>query len=204
MPIAILIHGFNVFDGGRATVGRLRPFFADRKVPYLMVNYGWFGIGRTYVKNDNVARRVAGACRTARELDQNRPIIVVGHSNGCAITWLAAREHGVEIDRAVFINPALDEDAVIPPGIRSLHVWHSPDDKPVAWSRKLPFHPWGNMGAIGYQGPADERVENFDKQSGYRAASSKAHSDVFSDELLPFFGPLIAGRAVDGMEMRSL
>ncbi len=196
MIVAVLVHGFNVWDGGRATVGKLRPFFADQKVPYVMVNYGWFGIGRTYLKNRKVAKSVARACVTAKQ--SGHQVIVVGHSNGCAITHIAAERYGALIDKAVYINPALDADMPLPQTVRTLDVWHSLDDKPVKYARLLPRHPWGAMGSKGYCGPADGRITNFDKQHDFEQCS-RAHSDVFSTELLPYFGPVIAGTTLEGL-----
>lgn len=196
MSIAILVHGFNVWDGGRATVGKLRPFFANSKIPYLMVNYGWFGIGRTYIKNRKVAKKVANACKTAKIMEPNKTIILVGHSNGCAIIYQACKRYGAEVDKLVFINPALDKDVAIPEGVGSVDVWYSPSDKPVKWSKYLPFHPWGEMGRVGYVGPRDARVRSFDKETSFKVSSSE-HSDVFSIEKLPYFGPLIVERALE-------
>lgn len=196
--IAILIHGFNVWDGGVATVGKLRPFFADLAVPYVMVNYGHFGIIETRLKNRKIARRVARAVTNARS--GNYQVIVVGHSNGCAIAHLAAEEYGAQIDRAVYINPALEEHIGPPVGIRSLHVWHSPSDRPVKWAEWLPgcnARPWGEMGATGYIG-RDDRVENFNKEQDFTVSSS-GHSDMFSIEQIGYFGPIVAARAVAGM-----
>ena len=195
MSIAILVHGFNVWDGGRATVGKLRPFFADSKIPYLMVNYGWFGIGRTYLKNRKIARKVAYACKTAKLMEPGKPIILVGHSNGCAIIYQACKYFGAEVDKAVFINPALDKHVDIPDNLAKLDVWYSPSDKPVKWSKWLPFHPWGEMGRVGYKGPSTDKVRSFNKETAY-PVSSAAHSDVFSVENLPFFGPLIVKEAL--------
>lgn len=193
--IAILIHGFNVRDGGRATVGKLRPFFARRQIPYVMVNYGWFGIGRTYIKNRKIAGQVALACEAAQRVGEK--VAVVGHSNGCAIAHCAAERFGAQIDKLVYINPALEKDTPLPESVNSLDVWHSPGDHAVKLSKWLPQHPWGEMGATGYQGPEDQRIVNYNKQDDprYSYICSSGHSDVFDVDKLPFFGPIIVSRA---------
>ena len=194
--IAILIHGFNVWDGGIATVGKLRPFFADLGVPYVMVNYGHFGLLETRLKNRKIALQVAEAVRNARAGGLSP--IVVGHSNGCAIAHLAALEFDAAIDKAVYINPALDEKTPIPVRIGAVDVWHSPSDAPVRWAQLLPgsnARPWGQMGAVGYQGVPDPRVRNFNKEFGFDVCS-KEHSDVFDVERMPYFGPIIAEKAL--------
>lgn len=195
--IAILIHGFNVWDGGRGSVGKLRPFFADLGAPYVMVNYGHFGLLDTRFKNRKIAHRVADAVTSARVKGFDN-IVVVGHSNGCAIAHIAAT-CGAQIDRAVFINPALKKDIEIPASIKSLDVWHSPSDIPVRLARYLlpsGARPWGRMGADGYAGN-DSRVRNFNKETDYQI-ESREHSDAFDIERITYFGPLIAGLALDG------
>ena len=195
--LVILVHGFNVWDGGRATVGKLRPFLSQLGVPYIVLNYGHVGLIRTRLKNRAIAKRLAASLRTALAAGQ-RPI-VVGHSNGCAIIHLAlAQMAWREQVEATYINPALRKDAAMAPSLKRLVVWHSPSDKPVRWSKWLPTsnaRPWGEMGATGYTGN-DSRVVNHNKES--MAPPSASHSDVFSVELLPFYGPLIAGDVVGG------
>lgn len=193
--LAILIHGFNVWDGGRATVGKLRPFFGTLGVPYVMVSYGWLGLIRTRLKNKRIARRVAQAAKAAKAGGSR--VIVVGHSNGCAIAHLAARLYGAPIDVAVYINPALEPTTPRPNTIRKLQVWHSPSDRPVRWARFLlpsSARPWGAMGAVGST-IEDPSVVNINKQVGYRV-SSRAHSDLFDIEQIGYWGPLVAVSAI--------
>jgi len=190
--LVILVHGFNVWDWGRSTVGKLRPFYAAYRIPYIMVDYGHFGVGETYWKNKKIAKKLSIACTNAKL--SGYKIILVGHSNGCAIIHQAAEQFKAEIEKAVYINPALDKDADPALSMGSLDVWHSPSDKPVKWSRKLPFHPWGEMGSTGYIGESP-KVRNYNKEEDH-AVSSKEHSDVFSIELLPYFAPLIIGQSL--------
>lgn len=193
MKLVILIHGYNVWDGGRATVGKLRPFFAEHSVPYIMLDYDHFGLIDVRFKNKGVAKRLSVACTNARAAGFE--VVVVGHSNGCAIMHQAAHEFDAKIDKAVYINPALDADAEPANTVRSLDVWYSPSDKPVMFSKWLLHHPWGDMGAKGYIGGSD-KVASFNKESGY-FASSKEHSDMFSMELLPTFAPIVVSRALN-------
>lgn len=193
--IVVLIHGFNIWDGGRATVGKLRPFFADLGVPYVMVSYGHFGLLDTRFKNLRIAEQVATAIANARR--GNHQVIVVGHSNGCAIAHLAAQHYGARIDQAVYINPALEANIEIPESIRRLHVWHSPSDGPVKWAKWLPAanaRPWGEMGATGYTGH-DHRVLNFNKEDRFGVVS-KGHSDMFDIERIGYYGPIVASTAI--------
>ncbi len=193
----MLVHGINARHGGRATVGKLRPFLSQLGAPYIVLNYGRVHMLGARLNNRGIATRLAESLRTALAAGQ-RPL-VVGHSNGCAIIHLALAQLACrEQVEATYINPALRKDAVMAPSLKRLVVWHSPSDKPVRWSKWLPTsnaRPWGEMGATGYTGN-DRRVVNCNKENMHPASSS--HSDVFSLELLPFYGPLIADDVVGG------
>jgi hypothetical protein len=193
MKIALLVHGFNVFDGGVATVGKLRPFLANAGVPYIMFDYGLLGVIGTYRKNKKLAACVADACWTAYA--SGHEVYAFGHSNGCAILDYAANIHNAPIHKSVYINPALEKDKVLGAGVKALDVWYSPSDRPVRLSKYLPLHPWGEMGRTGYRGVVDTRITNYNKENDFKF-SSKAHSDMFSLELLPFFAPLVTATAL--------
>lgn len=197
-PQILLIHGFNVWDGGKATVGELRGYFAARDMPYHILKYGHFGLWDARTKNDNVARQVADFVTRAKE-----PVVCIGHSNGCAIIYLAITKYNAHPAHCVFINPALEADALEQPLPISFDIWHSPSDKPVKWARFLPktqFRPWGDMGAVGAtNGKPDSRIVNYNKETDY-PVSSNEHSDVFRTEKLSFFGPLIVNTTLQRIE----
>ncbi len=194
--LALLIHGFNVWDGGRQTVGKLRPFFADINMPYIMLNYGHFGLLDTRFKNDKIAKRVVRACSSANLAGYK--VIAVGHSNGCAIIHRATTKYLAAIEQAVYINPALKKDLVPGKQVLRVDVWHSPSDRPVKLAKLLPFanaRPWGEMGATGYRGD-DGRMRNRDKEYDYRVDSCE-HSDMFKMEKLAFFGPKVVSTLIE-------
>ena len=196
--LALLIHGFNVWDGGRATIGKLQPLLVAQGISCILVNYGYLGLAGTYAKNKKIARNVTLSLKAAKLAGYQ--VTAFGHSNGCAILDIATHTYKAPLHKAVYINPALDKDRERSSTVDFIDVWHSESDKPVKWSKHLPFHPWGEMGAVGYQGPPDESVRNFDKQHGYQL-SSKAHSDVFDIKLLPFFGEKVIHNAFTGASM---
>ncbi len=182
----ILLHGFNVTDEGCATVGKLAPYFERRGFAVKRPRYGWRGLLGVRFLNNTFGRLVA---------DLSEPgDIVVGHSNGCAIA-VKALEHGAIFDQLVLINPALDSDYEFPANVRRVHVWHSPSDAPVRFAKWLPWHSWGDMGAVGYTGD-DPRVVSYDKERGFIGMSSSAHSDVFEDRKLEFFAPIIVDQVL--------
>ncbi len=196
-PQVLLIHGFNVWDGGRKSIGELRGYFAAANIPYHILKYGHFGLRDTRTKNDNVARQVTNFIKNS-----NEPVIVIGHSNGCAITHLAMDLYGAQPAHCVYINPALKR-ALIHHKCPSYDVWHSPSDKPVKWAKWLPnqrFRPWGIMGAFGADAPHHTDVINYNKETDFDV-SSETHSDVFSTEKLSYFGPLIVSTALTRVKL---
>lgn len=178
-----LLHGFNVSDGGERTVQALAPFFEAEGYEVKRFRYGWRGLLGVRMMNDTFARILADIIEPGD--------IVLGHSNGGCIGYLAAAEHAAPIGQLVLINPALDADVKFPAQLRAVHIWHSPSDRPVAVAKLLPWHNWGDMGAVGYRGPHDPRVRSYNKENGY-PVSSREHSDVFTEPRLSYFGPLIA------------
>ena len=193
--MAILVHGYNVWDGGQATVGKLQSFLEVRGVDCIVLNYGWTGLIGTYKHNSSIAARIGKAAHAARLAGYT--VIAFGHSNGCAILHMATTRFSAYIPFMTYVNPALGKTMHPGRNVESLHVWHSPSDAPVRWAKYLPFHPWGEMGATGYTGD-DKRVTNFDKQYGY-PVSSREHSDMFLVEGLPFFGPLCVDTRLDSI-----
>jgi len=188
MKVAVLVHGF-ASKGGKGSTDLLRPYFEDAGYQVAELDYRWTGLIGVRTCNKKLAQSWAGWCRIVASYADE--IIGVGHSNGCAIlrasVWL-----GAPFTQLVFINPALNtkgKKTRLGPLVKSVHVWHSPSDRAVRIARFLPRHPWGRMGAIGYKGN-DPRYLNYNKQRDFKV-SSRSHSDIFHDEKLAFFGPLI-------------
>lgn len=191
-PQVLLIHGFNVSDKGVGSVGELRGYFAAESFPYHIHKYGHVMLLETRFMNDNIAKDVAEFIENA-----DRPVVAVGHSNGCAIIYLAMTLYGARPKHCVFINPALVRDIDLPAHC-SYDVWHSPSDRPVKLARWLPrtkYRPWGDMGAVGANPKEGLDLVNYNKEDNY-LVSSNEHSDVFHTSKLSYFGPLIVGTVV--------
>jgi len=167
--LVYLVHGFNVQDDGANTVGRLRPFFERAGCNVIELNYGYFNLLRVRLCNRSIARVIASSI----EPDS----IVVGHSNGCAIIYRAAKA-GAKFRHATLINPALDDDKAIA-GARTVDVWYSPTDKAVPLSRLLLFHTWGTQGRDGYNGPPKKNYRQFNADLEFDA--DVGHSGIFAD-----------------------
>jgi hypothetical protein len=191
-PRAILVHGFNVRDKGAGSIDKLGSYLEARAFRIQQFDYGWLFLLGVRMKTRKHARRLAAMSQPGD--------VAVGHSNGCNLIVEAAWR-GARFKRVVFINPALDADTPLPPQIDRCDVWHSPSDQAVRFARFLWFHPWGNMGAIGYVGNS-KRYRNFNKETGFER-SSDSHSDVFSDSLLPYFGPKIVDALDDPLPEKN-
>lgn len=200
--IVLLIHGINV-SRPSASVGALKTFFQANEVPCIMVEYlhtGWLG---ARCKNKRLAKRIASITKAIKK-NNGVKIIVVGHSNGCAIAHLATKEYDAYVNYLVYINPALKRTLAPGPTVERCDVYHSPSDLPVRVARILSkltklisknwfnARPWGSMGAFGYEGD-DKRMVNYDKENESPVVSS-GHSDIFDFDKIPFFGPVITKR----------
>lgn len=205
---AILVHGFNVSDGGQGSVGMLEPFLAAQGIVPHRLNYTHFGFLEARLRNAKVAQTVS---RIAYNLKlRGDTVMAFGHSNGAAILHLATTHYDAKIDHLVYVNPALQRELAPGRHVKSCDVWHSPSDMPVAiaeFIRKLTFsainsRPWGDMGAFGYVGE-DKRMRNFNKESDY-LVSSEGHSDVWQLDKLAYFGPEMIWQAKAAMEHAGL
>ncbi len=164
----VLCHGFNVRDGGKGTTDSLRGLVEACGHTVLEADYGLFGLFAVRYFSDNIASVVAGMTPKGS--------VGVGHSNGCNIL-LQAAEQGASFDKLIFINPALDNDFIVPEQVKSVAVICNNEDNVVQLSKFIPFHRWGNAGKVGYKG-GDGRVKNYE----FETCGDNAHSDAFTTE----------------------
>jgi hypothetical protein len=188
----ILVHGFNVKDGGVGSVGKLKPFFEKTGCTAEMFDYGWFGLFHTRWNNGSVAERLNERVLDLKSIGHK--VIVVGHSNGATITHLSAQKHQCPIDRAVYINPALDHDIKIPESIKEVDVWHNPHDRIVTLSKFRLFHLWGEAGRYGLT-RFDYRCKNYNVVN-FLSGKGGSHSKPFSDDAIETLAPAIVNAAL--------
>jgi hypothetical protein len=182
MPNAHFIHG--AFDSdGRRHIDWLAPYFEARGyTPITTFDYGWTGIISAALFNRRLAKMLAASVTPGD--------IGVGHSNGCHILKLAV-ELGAPFKELVFLNPALDRDAYIAPSVKRITVFHSPSELPTAIARYIPFHPWGDMGRVGYTGK-DARFVNVNLESS-KEYPAKGHTYFAHHRAAQeLWGPVIA------------
>ncbi len=199
---AWLVHGFNVRDGGAASIDRLRPHLEARGWTVRDLDYGWRGLLGVRLCNAGTAATLASLSDPADA--------AIGHSNGCAIIRRAVVA-GARFARIVLINPALDRDTEWPGHTGAIEVWHAPSDVATWAARWLLFHPWGDMGRHGGDGRwyVNHDADRIASEAAGRRVEL-GHSGVFSDRWISTFGPLIAASVgneeppADGAEIRGL
>jgi len=150
----VIVHGFNVRDGGRNTTDQLIPYIraGGHDVDEDEGDYGYFNIWmirmfKAYRKS-RVLYRLAKAFETAD--------VILDHSNGGNFTTQALDMMGPDYNNKILvihISPALNYKTQIPGAVRRQLVLHTKHDFWVKLATFIPFkHPWGRMGAVGYQG----------------------------------------------------
>ena len=169
----VLVHGFNVKDKGARTVDTLVPFIrnAGHEVDTDEGDYGYFNIWMVRFTKSKTRQRVLHRLAKAFETAD----VVITHSNGANFFTQAADMLDINYNNklmVIHISPALDCDSEIPMSVKQQLVLCTTHDKAVKASSLLLLHPWGRMGAKGYQG-SDNRNTNV------KDDSIPGHSDWF-------------------------
>lgn len=154
-----LVHGYNTFDGGASGVLQFVKQLEAAGLEPVPFQYGWTGLLGVRFFNDDRARQL-------RRLVGNEQAVAICHSNGCTVGLMAAA-FGAPFRNMVFLNPALDTDAIRPIHVGRIDVFHNGDDVATLISSLLLFHPWGSMGRRGYRGK-DPGWINWDTIRGER------------------------------------
>ena len=149
----VLVHGFNVKDGGTRTVDTLIPFaeVAGYEVDKDEGDYGYFNL--LMIRWFKARRKRKVLFRLAKAFETAD--IIVTHSNGAHFTTQALNmlpSNLVTKKLVVHISPALNSNTDIPEVVKAQLVLYTPHDGWVKASSYLPLHPWGRMGARGYTG----------------------------------------------------
>lgn len=170
----ILVHGFNVRDGGEGSIDKLIPYLLELGYNVVEFDYGYrflFGV------------RFCSEKDTRRLMDLWKPgDIPVGHSNGCTLISRAI-DKGMPVKRAVFIHPALNKDWEPNPlhPIERIDVFYSKEDR-ATWAAKfLLFHRWGAMGTDGPQGDDPRMMGHEEDQS--HSGGFKEHPEKYVETL---------------------
>lgn len=164
-----ILHGFNIKDGGEKTTDKLVALVREMGYEPIQFDYGWLGLLGARIFSDNIAHLLTN-------LSSNGDI-AIGHSNGCNIINKAIR-YGAQFERLLYVSPALDNNTELGAQVLECTVLHTKRDWVVQLASILPWHPWGNMGRVGYRGE-DNRYKNIDCTNW-----AAGHSDYFSEQNL--------------------
>lgn len=207
LKILVTVHGFNVRDNGAGTTDLFRA--PAERLGYRVVEadrgFEFLAGARSRFLNEKRARDIVekldgyvrrnypgGVHRDG--LTPHADITGLGHSDGCRKLLEAAWLRPM-FRRLIFINPALDADAAIPPEVRRIDVWHVPGDLAVTAAKYLLWHPWGDMGAGGYRGNRTDVVTNHNAEEigdelGVDFPMFNKHSRIF-ERLDVFATPIL-------------
>lgn len=170
----VLVHGFNVKDGGARTVDRLVPY-ADTHgyvIDQDEGDYGFFNLFMIRLRKSRIRKRVLYRLAKAFETAD----VIVTHSNGAHFTTEALDLLPPVYNNTktvIHISPALNSNTDIPEAVKAQLVLYTPHDGWVKLASYIPLHPWGRMGARGYTGPSNKNRNLMD-------ASIRKHSNWFT------------------------
>jgi alpha-beta hydrolase superfamily lysophospholipase len=182
-----LVHGFNVSDpdGG---IGRLRRMLEAHGIAVEMYRTGKLSLWDVRFANRNSAEQLLSYLELA---SRTHHVVPIGHSNGCALIYLAAlaqERRGIEaFDSAVYLSPALGRSLAAP--LRRVDVFHSQHDTTVGWARFLPCHIWGDMGRVGYRG---KDLSHFNTDCTDVIDGRDPHSEWWNDDPLRYLRDRLA------------
>lgn len=173
-----LIHGFNVWDGGKGSIGRLSPWMQEP----ITHDYGWTFLFRLRWVNDRTVERTLPDIKPGD--------VLVAHSNGCLIAWRLVMA-GAPVSAVVCIQPALRRDTRWPDTLPVLCL-HNRGDWIVSlgrvWGRFVSAaNPWGSRhgwGAAGKHGFTSDQPMVVNWNTGESDPPATGHSGVFGQPAL--------------------
>lgn len=170
--------------------------------PIYNFEYGWILFATA--RNDGIIHRIMDFVKWYYDLTGQR-VVMIGHSHGCKLSWEISQKTELVVGLC-FTNAALNHDVEFPPHVRFVHNWHAPGDIAVRFSSLIPAHPWGRMGAVGYDGPSPQ-VRNFNMARDFKGKEVTGHTAVYRNpDLRRFYLPLqidYISEALDGMRLRG-
>lgn len=161
--LAILVHGIGV-SNGIGSLSAFEPYLTRRGFDIQKFSYGFVFFLSTMEKNPQVAKTLAKLIDDSYLLYDE--VVVIGHSNGCAVMELAAA-YIKKCHHYTYLNPALESGNSPGFKVKRTDVWFNRKDcvlKLTEIVRHIPQWmfkklPWGKMGIIGYTG-SDTTVQN--------------------------------------------
>ena len=136
----VLVHGIYSKEGQSSVWNMKAPLEKATGLPVEVFEYGYLHAIQARFENPSIAKRLAHILEPGD--------IVVNHSNGAAVTYLATVKEGARPSGVVMINPALDTWRL--PVCDWAHIYYNAEDEVVWWSQLLIGNVWGDMGQVGF------------------------------------------------------
>lgn len=166
--IAVLVHGLGTRHTDDSSLAELTPTLLSQGFVVCNFRYGFTSVIGAVVRNRKIAQELHSILQSL--VDYYDEILVIGHSNGCALMDMAS--HNLQNNNKkigyVYISPAASVHKAPDHAISWLDVWYNPRDYIIRLIRlamriSLVIHrsQWGLMGILGYRG-SDNRVTNFE------------------------------------------
>lgn len=180
----ILIHGIFTKDKNKS-IGRLKKYVKNA----YYFSYGFVGVLGALFKNKRAAKNLAKLIKNT-----STPVTIYAHSNGNAVSVIAADKFGAEIENLICIAPALNRNIVFPKSIKNILVLSTKEDKATKAARTFDSIPvigwlvpdiWGSLGTDNHIGN-DNRVTKM-----FMGDLIDGHSDYFSSKNLPIVMEMI-------------
>ena len=165
-----LIHGFNIKDDGATTTGTIKTLLENHGFNVTEIRYGFFHRIRVRLCNKGLAHVIADLVEPGSTC--------IAHSNGAAIAYLAC-EYGAPFKNVTLVNPALDKTLQLADQVENIQVWYAPHDKWTGLAKYIPNSVWGAMGRVGYKGPPDDRIIQYNEEE-ILGRFQNEHSGIFS------------------------
>lgn len=190
MTTVHLIHGFNVSDGGKQTVARLKPALEQAGFNVVVHDYGWTFLVRVRLRSFEVVEELSRIVQPGDYL--------IGHSNGVAIAHMVAQT-GIELRGVVGIQAAMQSDALWPANVSNVlalcntrdyavefgRIWRMCN--PLSWRWE---HYWGAAGRRGFK--HDPRVQHWWTDDPVWGTQASGHSGIFADSKIDYWAAKIA------------
>ena len=153
----VLIHGLNVWDGGKGSIDLLKPLLYGLEpgtvVDATSADYGWqelFRVSYFWWVGDTIPK----IARALEDAD-----IVITHSNGANYCMKALRLINNPKLKIIHLSPALNKNYKFKEVFQSCDILYSRSDRIVWLAALIPFSRLGKMGNVGAT-TRDMRVRN--------------------------------------------
>lgn len=176
------INGIMTRPGGAKNWTSRMNSWVNRKMPDGAVSDRYEYFCDIFFRNVNQRKRADEiAAEVSRYRRAGYRIVLVGHSNGCALIGEVLNACGQEIDAAHLFAPAAEDevfaDCIRDGLVRKIHIYGSPNDSALLWAKRFgpisKYIPWmGKYGTLGLRGK---------EFAGYFPLTVKDHSNAGYD-----------------------